>query len=293
MNRRDVALEAAKKAFSLRKSVGVTLYDPICVYDFVQELIGVEVHFTDIPSMEAMYRKQPEPLILISSLRPPGRQAFSCGHELGHHEYGHGMRVDQLIDENRNSDSIEELQANLFSAFLLMPKQAVSSAFAKRGWYATCPSPEQIYRVAEWLGVGYTTLIWHMSTSLNLIGQAKARELLKVRPEQIRKLIVGHLVPERLIVVDLRWESLVKAVDAQVGDLILLPIGTVNEGRTVHLVREDSKGTLFRAVAPGIGRLLNPQVDWAVFVRVSRKAYTGRSTYRHYEEYEDDEEESE
>jgi Zn-dependent peptidase ImmA (M78 family) len=266
MNRREIALEAASKAFGLRKSVGVALHGPICVYDFAQELLGVEVHFADIPSMEAMYRKQPEPLILISSLRPSGRQAFSCGHELGHHIYGHGMRVDELIDENRNFNSLEELQANLFSAFLLMPRQAISASFAKRGWNSACPSPEQVYIVAEGLGVGYTTLIWHMSSSVNLMEQATARNLLNVRTEQIRKHILGRAVPEQLIVVDQHWDGVVKAVDAQVSDLILLPRGTLAEGRTVRLVEETSRGTLYTAVAPGIGRFLQPELDWAVFV---------------------------
>ena len=293
MNRREIALEAASKAFGLRKSVGVALHDPICVYDFAQDLLGVEVHFADISSMEAMYRKQPDPLILISSLRPSGRQAFSCGHELGHHVYGHGMRVDELIDENRNSDSVEELQANLFSAFLLMPRQAISASFAKRSWNCACPSPEQVYIVAEELGVGYTTLIWHMSISVNLMGQAIARNLLGVRTEQIRKLILGRAAQERLIVVDQHWDGAVKAVDAQAGDLILLPRGTLTEGRTVRLVEENSRGTLYTAVAPGISRLLQPEVEWGVFVRVSRKGYTGRSVYRHFEEYDDEEEESE
>jgi Zn-dependent peptidase ImmA (M78 family) len=293
MNRREIALDAAARALRLRQSFGVALQDAISVYDFAHDLVGVGVHFADVPSMEGMYRKRPEPLILISSLRPPGRQAFTCGHELGHHIYGHGLRVDELIDESRNPVNVEELQANFFSSFLLMPSVAVSSAFAKRGWNVKCPTPEQIYTVAEWLGVGYTTLIWHMATSLNFIGQALAQSLSKVPTEQIRRRLLGKSVKEHLIVADRYWDGAVKAVDAQVGHFILAPRTTLAEGKTICLVQEDSRSALYQAIAPGMGRLLNPELDWGVFVRVSRKGYTGRSIYRHYEECDDEMEDNE
>lgn len=282
MNRRKLAFDAATSALQLRQSVGgIPPYNAICPYDFAQKL-GVEVRFFDLPSMEGMYCKRPEPLIVVSSLRPRGRQAFTCGHEIGHHIYKHGARIDELSDETRNSNTVEELQANFFSSFLLMPKLAVSRAFTRRGWSTDTCTAVQVYTIAEWLGVGYTTLIWHMSTSLNLMPTTLADALLKVQPKQIRATILGEPIQRHLVVVDTQWEG--RAIDAQVGDLILLPPGTLNEGANVSLLNESPAGSLYEAVAQGVGRLFNPVNEWVAFIRVAKKNFVGRSIYRHLED---------
>ena len=46
-----------------------------------------------------MYHQGSGPTVILSSLRPPGRRAFTCGHELGHHVSGDGTRVDQLVGQ--------------------------------------------------------------------------------------------------------------------------------------------------------------------------------------------------
>jgi hypothetical protein len=48
-------------------------------------------------SMEGFYFKPAN--ILVSSLRPVGRRAFTCAHELGHHWFGHGSTIDQLQED--------------------------------------------------------------------------------------------------------------------------------------------------------------------------------------------------
>jgi Zn-dependent peptidase ImmA (M78 family) len=186
-NRPKLAFEAASHAMKLRQSLGVKLNEAIALYTLVHERMGIEIHFEPLASLEGVYRRRPQPLIVVSSLRPAPRQVFTCAHEVGHHVYGHSSHIDNLIEETRTgiSDPIE-FSANNFAAFLLMPKVTVCGAFVNRRWQPEHTTPQQIYRIACWLGVGYTTLIWHMLISLKLISSAHAASLQKSGPKQIR-----------------------------------------------------------------------------------------------------------
>jgi hypothetical protein len=48
-----------------------------------------------------------------------------------------------------------------------MTKAAVVRGFADRGWQAATATPQQVYTVAGWLGVGYEALVTHMQASLS------------------------------------------------------------------------------------------------------------------------------
>ena len=138
-SRKGLAKDALMKASRVPRNAGLRPDVPVCVYDFATSM-GIEVRFLDLPSLEGMYSKTPEPVIVISSLRPPGRQAYTGGHELGHHIYGHGFRIDELF-ENRPRGPLdeEEFLAECFAGFLLMPRTAVVHAFERRGWIPRRP----------------------------------------------------------------------------------------------------------------------------------------------------------
>jgi Zn-dependent peptidase ImmA (M78 family) len=236
--------------------------------------------------MEGMYSKNPGPLILISSLRPRGRQAFTCAHEFAHHAFNHGSRVDEL-DSSNKSNKPEEFLADCFAGFLLMPKLAIERAFHIRGWNINSPTPLQLYTIAGFFGVGYSTLIDHMRFSLRLFASSFADSLIKTQPKQIRTKILSEDAKTNLVIADSHWNG--RPIDIQVGDLILVPNETIHEGNCVRKVRKTQLGTLFEGLTPGIGRLYDAASNWAAFVRVSRQSYVGLSKYRHLEEVEDDE----
>ena len=159
-SRAVLARQALRAALGFRQRYGYKLWEPVSPYDVAARL-RVEVRFVDIPSLEGMYLKcTPEPTILLPSDRPAGRQTFSCAHEAGHHEFSNGSRIDEYFDLGAPVARFDpvEFMADTFAGFLLMPKVAVEHGFAARGLrLATC-TPEQIYIVAGWLGVGYETL---------------------------------------------------------------------------------------------------------------------------------------
>lgn len=289
MNKRDIILSTSSKALELRRKASIGYLEAVCIYDLAVKL-GVDVWFQAIPSMEGIYYKNRTPVILISSLRPQGRKAFTCAHELGHHIYKHGGRVDVTSGEHlyKNRSDPDESLVDNFASFLLMPKTTVLHAFAIRGWanLEAC-QPIQVFTVAGWLGVGYETLIYHMWLGLNIITKNSAERLLKTSPKQIRDQVLGVEVSGNLVVVDNNWHG--KAIDIEVGDIVVLPNGTISEGNQVRLWDGEYKGCVFYGNKPGIGRFENLNAQWSAFVRVSRKGYIGRSVFRHLEEPEDEE----
>ena len=48
---------------------------------------------------------------------------------------------------------------------MIMPKTALLKGMAARGWSPKNLSPEQLYTLASWLGVGYSTLAGNMAVA--------------------------------------------------------------------------------------------------------------------------------
>jgi Zn-dependent peptidase ImmA (M78 family) len=249
-----LALRATALALRIRQKAGIPPDQPCCVFD-VAENLGIEVRFAELPSAEGVYSPG-KPVIVVSSLRPPGRQAFTCAHELGHHVYGHGEQFEELVEDrakNRSSDP-KEFEADCFASALLIPKTGILRGMAARGWNSKTISAEQVYTLASWLGVGYVTLVGNMNWGMGLIPKRQADALSKIKPPQIRKLILRQECKEHLVVVDQSWTG--RAVDAEVGDLILLPFGTVVEGSVAECIKTSGSECLARAMAPGVGRAI-------------------------------------
>lgn len=284
--RRRLALRASTCALRIRQKARIAPHEPCNAFDLADAL-GVEVRFAQLPSAEGVYSPG-KPVIIVSSLRPTGRQAFTCAHELGHHVYGHGEQFDELVEERGKSRRFDpkEFEADCFASALLMPRTAVLKGLGARGWNSKTLSPEQAYALASWLGVGYGTLVSNMHWGMGLLSADLAAALESVKLPQIRKAILGHKCKEHLAVVDEAW--LGRAIDVQVDDLILLPAASALEGGVVEPVRASASGRLVRAVKPGVGRAFSSTGEWAQFVRVSKKQYTGLARFRHLEEVDDE-----
>ncbi|MDJ0616015.1 MAG: ImmA/IrrE family metallo-endopeptidase [Calothrix sp. MO_192.B10] len=284
--RQALAQKAMHKSIDVRKQAGLDLKSPICIYGLCDKL-KVKVRFVDI-SMEGIYLKGEEPLILLSALRPLTRRNFTCGHELGHHVFGHSSTADELIEDSDKPKAFnpEEFLVDCFAGFLLMPTLGVRKAFVSRGWDAASATPLQIFTIACSFGVGYKTLIDHMTYTLKMISRTKAASLLKSTPKSIRKEVLGYSSAEPLIIADVHWSM--PTLDAEVGSLLLLPSTAQATNDIITIQDNHPQGCLFRANRPGIVRVFCRDSEWAVFVRVSRYQFVGLSKYRHLEEVEDE-----
>lgn len=280
--RTDLARIALEKSLEVREEHGYDFRSPLCVYELA-ERAGVRVRFVDDVSMEGVYAALAPPTVLLSSLRPLSRRAFTCAHELGHHFFGHGSTIDELRHEAQTSVfQPNEFLATAFAGFLLMPAQAIKRAFTLRGIAPASASPEQIYIVASSFGLGYETLIAHLAYSLRRITSRRATELRKAALPRIREQIVGFTCKEPLVIADRQYAT--NTLDAEVGTLVMLPPGATTDSDHIERITDTTNGRVFRALRPGLACACMPDESWSIVVRVSRFQYAGLARYRHLEE---------
>jgi Zn-dependent peptidase ImmA (M78 family) len=290
-NRRALATQAMQAAAATRAKAKLDQVGPICIYRLCGTL-DIVVRFNNI-NMEGMYQRGVPPRIHLSARRPLSRRAYNCAHELGHHVFGHGSSIDELREDAkaRRWEDPKEFLADTFAGFILMPIVGLRRAFSIRGWTPETATPAQIFTIACEFGVGYATLLTHLSAGVNMLSRGRAAALQRVKPKALRMDILGVLTPEPLIVADRHRTA--PTLDAEVKMLILLPPGTeVAGGGGLAFERDLAAGRLFRAVKPGIFQAVAG--DWAAFVRVAPiqkdepYGYVGLAQYRHLEEDPDD-----
>jgi Zn-dependent peptidase ImmA (M78 family) len=148
---KQLATKALRGALELRNKAGIANNNPLCIYDFAEKL-GIEVMFCAGSSFEGMFIKKTA-TILISSMRPSGRQAFTCAHEIGHWHFKHGTSVDEIYDQKPILTSENEQLANMFASYLLMPPWSVEKAFKDRNISPDTSTPVQLYAIACQLNV--------------------------------------------------------------------------------------------------------------------------------------------
>jgi Zn-dependent peptidase ImmA (M78 family) len=285
-NRRALATEAMQAAAATRAKVKLDQVSPICIYGLC-ETLGIAVRFNNI-NMEGMYQRGVPPRIHLSARRPLPRRAYNCAHELGHHAFGHGSSIDELREDAKAQpwEDPKEFLADTFAGFILMPIIGLRRAFAIRGWTPETATPAQMFAIACEFGVGYATLLTHLSSGVNILARARATVLARVTPKALRAEILGALTPAPLIVAD--GHRAAPTLDAEVKTQLLLPAGTAVTGGGLAFERDLAGGRLFRAEKAGIYQASVD--DWAVFVRIApiQKAeaygYIGLAQYRHLEE---------
>ena len=285
-NRRALARQAMRAAITTRARAGLDQHRPICVYELADKL-GVTVRFNSI-NMEGMYQRGARPRIHLSALRPLPRRAYNRAHELGHHVFGHGSSIDELrkdAQEHRLDDPREFL-ADVFAGFTLMPTMGLRRAFAARNWTPETATAAQMFTIACDFGVGYGTLLTHLSSGISMISPARAAALRRIPPKALRATVLGTPTLAPLHVADRHRSA--PALDAEVPMVLLLPPGTETTGTSLMHERDLPKGRLFRAVRPGIVQATAYSGHWTAFVRVARTAYVGLAHYRHLEDDPDD-----
>lgn len=284
--RKALVMQGMQASITARLKAGLDLKSPACIYS-VCEAHNVTVRFNDI-NMEGMYDRVPRPRIHVSALRPLARRAFTCAHELGHHVSGHGSTIDELRkDQANNADRPpNEILADAFAAFVLMPTLGLREAFARRGVAPNRATALDMYAVACNFGVGQATLVNHLAYGINMINQGQRDRLGRITPKTIRTELLGEVVSTPLIVADRHWNS--PTLDMEQDMLLLLPPGVVVNASMLVPERELATGRLFRAAKCGITRAVIPGTPWATYVRIARQQYVGLARFRHLEETADD-----
>jgi hypothetical protein len=188
------------------------------------------------------------------------------------------------MDFDRSDHNIpEELLANTFASYLLMPRRAVADAFARRQLQPSTANSVEMYSVACQLGVGYDTLLKHLRWSLNLLSLARMTDLAAITPKQIRRTVLGTNSAGHLVLAGSEWRCI--PVDLEVGDFAVVPLSIRLHGSSARLVGECFHGAIVEAICPGLTQaVMDDPTGWSAMIRVSRRQFTGRGPYRHLED---------
>ena len=279
-----IAVNGIKKADSLRTDLGLNMFQPVNVYD-VCEKLGIDLRFYRI-NMEGMYVSSDDSTkarIILSALRPFSRKVFTCAHELGHHLYGHGSKIDMIQQENggQNTYNEDERIVDIFASALLMPVAGIQLEFKRRNWDLKTASPMQFFTISSVFGVGYQTLIYNCTLN-RLISRTKSNELSKYFPSSfLNKILKSEKKKGHLKIIDSKYRE--TTVDTEVSGYLYVPKGINLEGSHLKSVCETRNGVCYQAVKPGILRANNKDNDQTYFIRIQNFEYEGISEYRHLE----------
>ena len=275
---------AVREAMRVRARLGIEPTSSVCPLDMAISL-GIVVRLHAFPSLEGIYSPGAKPTIILSTERPRGRMRHTCAHELGHHLFGHGTRVDEYgIDEQRRWNS-EEFVADRFATGLLMPKLAVAAAAKRRGWNAASLSPKQAFVLAQEFGVGYTNFVAHLERTLKVMNSRTAEALRRGgrKLRCLRRAVAGFDVGHDVFVGDEHWGA--RPIDIETGDIVVVPANAMFSGHCAQVEREPMPHLC--GITAGEGQLKLRTRQSAIRVRVSRRGFTGLAKYRHMDEPDD------
>jgi len=278
-------VQAIKKAGQIRTRLKLNMFEPVNIFDICSSF-EVDVQFVSI-NMEGMYldvEGMAKKRIVLSNLRPFPRRIFTCAHELGHHIFGHGTKVDGLIEEGVTDsvyDSDEELVDGFAGAFL-MPIAGIEAEFTKRKWNMKAATPTQFFTISSVFGVGYSTLVTHCKAN-RLITVTQSITLLKQSPAKILQSLMGEKVNLSHFKL-LDTAASLNSVDLEVGNYLFLPPTKTVEGTHLELYKKTACGNAYVTNHSGVTRAVCSLTGKSFFIRIQNAGYIGFSEYRHLED---------
>lgn len=273
---KEAALNSIRKAEELKIQLGISMSQLPDIHNICSTL-NLPVFYTDI-NMEGMYIQGAQNAILLSNKRPFGRRVFTCAHELGHHVFKHGSRLDTIegtLDYNEQQLK-EEFQVNTFAGALLMPLIRLEKEIRIRKISLNNCTPFDIFKLSSIFGVGYSTIITHCFIN-KMINGVKAKELNKVHPGRIFKVLFPEIKYKNGFKILDRLSNL-KFIEIEEGQLLILPSNNIECNLLTRCLGHCEKGHVYRAISSGIRNinLNNNKTE----LRVQVKDYSGLSENR-------------
>jgi Zn-dependent peptidase ImmA (M78 family) len=200
----DAHARAAVRASQLHAQLGLDLTHPVDVFAAAQRL-GIVLAFDELGDTSGLYLpagpEQPLPGILLNSQHPRSRQRYTCGHELGHHVFGHDLESDGDLESEvvRNLErgtlerwSDAEKEAEAFGAWFLMPRRLLRAGLASVGLQRP-RHPLDVYALSLWLGTSYNATARQLGNTRMLPG-AVADDWAKLSPRSFKSALSEGLV---------------------------------------------------------------------------------------------------
>jgi Zn-dependent peptidase ImmA (M78 family) len=191
VDRQQLAVMAIGAAHKAHKEFGVDPTSRVDVFGVLRD-VGAHVFFRPLRSIYGAYLPTGEmlPGLLINSNLPLSVQRYTAAHEFGHLYLGHKtISLEKEVDfvpERRSGIDNDEIVAETFGAFFLMPKALVMGSMRELDVHRERVTPADAYLMALRMGTSYAATINQLQT-LKLLRPAQATELRKHAPKEIKE----------------------------------------------------------------------------------------------------------
>lgn len=191
MDRQQTIVMAMGAAHRAHKQFGIDPRTRVDVFGALRTA-GAFVFFRPLKSMFGAYVPigKAQPGLLINSNLPLSVQRYTAAHELGHLFLNHKTisfetNLGYLPEERRGVDE-EEVQAEAFAAFFLMPKALVVNSLRDLNLQADKLQPSDVYLLALRMGSSYLATVNQLHT-LKMVTRPFAAKLRELKPKQIKQ----------------------------------------------------------------------------------------------------------
>lgn len=169
--------DASMEATRLTLAMNIPTDRPVDVFLLAQRL-RLWLAAQPLDSAYGFYLRQGDVAgIVVNSRHPESLQRYTCAHEIGHHILGHASHVDDASTLRQYSNlAMQEMQAQVFAASLLMPLPLVNRVLAAFG--AKHLGPAEVYLFSREVGVSYSAAAWQL-TQYQKLSRAEASALVK------------------------------------------------------------------------------------------------------------------
>ena len=135
-NYKYIKSRARNRAIETRIELGINSYEPIDVdiLKVLRKKEKISVIITELKGNISGFflRKEDICLIVINSSRSLGHQRFTAAHEYYHFKYDKGMNGKICTINEYNDDYENEVEANYFASYFLMPDESLKYYVDKR-----------------------------------------------------------------------------------------------------------------------------------------------------------------
>jgi len=135
-NYKFLVSRASNRAIETRNELGINLSEPIDedILKVLRKKEKISIIVTELKGNISGFflRKEDICLIVINSSRSLGHQRFTAAHEYYHFKYDKGMNGKICTINKYNDDYENEVEANCFASYFLMPDESLKYYVGKR-----------------------------------------------------------------------------------------------------------------------------------------------------------------
>ena len=169
--------------------LGIAQSQPIDIFRVIQEE-GIWLMFQPLKNLYGFYLKEGNAAgIQINSKHPLKLQRYTAAHEYAHHILGHSTSLDDAayIERAYSSSNLQELAADTFAAYFLMPPQLVNTLLKRMGLLRVGRplTSIEVYRLSLEMGASYAATVNHLA-ALDIVTSEDVERLRLIRPKQIK-----------------------------------------------------------------------------------------------------------